>query len=269
MPRLQTRDIIIYYEEAGDGYPLLLITGLGGDLQSWAFNAPDLAKQFKVVTFDNRGAGRTSAPDRPYTIDGMADDAAGLLDALEIEKAHVLGFSMGGCIAQELALRHPSRVDKLVLVSSVASIEGYVRAMVEGLMTVRRSNISREGFVRVMAPLIYIPSFLDDPARLDRAIQNTLANPYPQQDHAYLRQAQALLRFDTSSRLGDIKQQALVLHGADDVLVPSRNGKRLAEGLPAADYKELPGGHAGLFEHANEYNEAVMGFLSVAAAAPA
>lgn len=264
MPRLQMRDIIMYYEEAGQGDPLLLITGLGSDLQSWALTVPALAKQFRVITFDNRGAGRTSAPDRPYSIENMADDAVALLDALEIDKAHVLGFSMGGCIAQELALRNPARVDKLILVSTAPDVDGYGVAALRALTTVRRSNVSREGFVRVMAPFIYSPDFLNDAGRLERAIVNSLANPYPQQDHAYLRQAEAIFRFSAASRLGDIKNETLVIHGVDDNLVPPHNGRRLAEGLPSATHVELPGGHVGLLEHPDEYNAAFLEFLGVA-----
>ncbi len=268
MPRLQTRDIIMYYEEwGGKGDPVLLITGLGGDLQSWALTAPELSRQFYVVTFDNRGAGRTSAPDRPYTIEGMADDAAGLLEALGIEKAHVIGFSMGGYIAQEMALRHPDRVNKLVLLSTAPDIDGYGRAVIRALTTVRKTNVSRDGFVRVMAPYIYSTEFLQDEERVERAVHNSLANPYPQQDHAYLRQADAVLRFNALPRLKDLKHEALVIHGEEDRLVPPANGQRLADALPSATYKELPGGHVGAFEHPAEYNEAFMEFLGVTAAA--
>src|SRR3990172_9311716 len=115
MPTAPVRDLMMYYEEAGSGEPLVLIMGLGGDLQGWAFQAPVLAQHFRVITFDNRGAGRTSAPDRPSSIAAMADDTAGLMDYLGIQKAHVLGFSMGGYIAQELALSRPDRVDQLIL----------------------------------------------------------------------------------------------------------------------------------------------------------
>lgn len=262
MPRLQTRDIIIYYEEAGQGDPILLITGLGADLQSWALTAPELAKHFRVVTFDNRGAGRSSAPDRPYSLEGMADDAAGLLDALEIEKAHILGLSMGGYIAQEFALRHPNRVNQLVLLSTAPDIDGYGRSIVRALTTVRKSNVSREGFLRVTAPLVYSPALLDDNDRLERALQNSLANAYPQQDHAYLRQANAILRFNATPRLGELKADTLVVHGADDKLVPPSNGQRLAEALPSATYKELPGGHLGFLEHPADYNAAFLEFLN-------
>lgn len=267
MPRLQTRDIIIYYEEAGQGDPLLLITGLGADLQGWALNAPALAKHFRVITFDNRGAGRTSAPDRPYSIEQMADDAAGLLEALGIERAHVLGLSMGGYIAQELALRHPKKVNKLILVATAPSIDGFGRAMLDALATIRRSNVSREGFVRVMAPYVYSPEFLDDPERLKRAVAVSVSNPYAQQDHAYLRQLEAIARFSAADRLKDLKNETLVLHSVDDALVPIRNGRRLAELIPNATLQEMPGGHIGIVEHAAAYNDAIATFLGAAVAA--
>ncbi|MGH7754213.1 MAG: alpha/beta fold hydrolase, partial [Gemmatimonadales bacterium] len=152
MPTAPVRDILTYYEEAGSGDPLILIMGFTGDLQGWALQVPALAKHYRVITIDNRGAGRTSAPDRPYTIAGMAEDVAAVMDRLGVAKAHVLGYSMGGYIAQSLALAHPGKVDKLILLSTGPSVDGYGRSVVRSMMDVRRSNLSREQFVRFMAP---------------------------------------------------------------------------------------------------------------------
>lgn len=265
MPTAAIRDLMMYYEDTGgSGEPLVLIMGLGGDLQAWGLTAPALAKHFRVITFDNRGAGRTSAPDRPYTIAHMADDTAALMDYLGIQAAHVLGFSMGGYIAQEFALKYPARVQKLILLSSAASIEGYNRAVVEAWITARRSNLSREAIARLTACWLYSPEFLDDRARFERAIQNTLSNPYAQQDHAFIRQAQAVLAFDASDRAKNIKQETLVVVGQDDNLLPPRNSERLAKLLPKATLKVLPGGHVGALEYAAEYNEAFLQFLGAA-----
>ncbi|HNO65923.1 MAG TPA: alpha/beta hydrolase, partial [Tepidiformaceae bacterium] len=144
MPYVPTRDIITYYEEAGSGRPLVLIRGLGSDLQAWSLQVPELAKHFRVITYDNRGAGRTGAPDKPYTIAGMADDLAALLDALDIPTACILGYSMGGMIAQEFALKHPARVEKLILLGTSAGLDGYSREVIRNFVSVRRSNMSRE-----------------------------------------------------------------------------------------------------------------------------
>ncbi|MCZ7578023.1 MAG: alpha/beta hydrolase [Dehalococcoidia bacterium] len=220
MPYVPTRDIITYYEEAGSGDPLVLIMGLGGDLQGWALTAPALAKHFRVITYDNRGAGRSGAPDRPYTIAGMADDLAALLDALDIQKANILGFSMGGYIAQEFALRYPGRVDRLILLSTAPGVDGYGRAVLGSWIDVQRSNLSREQLVRSRAPYLYTAALLDDEERYERSVQNSVSNPYPQQDHAFIRQAQAILAFDASARLGNIKADTCILTGKDDILVP-------------------------------------------------
>lgn len=261
MPNAQLRDIIMYYEEAGSGDPLVLVMGLGGDLQAWALQVPALASHFRVITFDNRGAGRTSAPDRPYSIAGMADDLGRLLDHLGIEKAHILGFSMGGYIAQEFALKYPARVDRLILLATAAHIDGYGKNVVQGWMDIRRSSMSREQIVRLTGCWLYGPELLDDEARFERAVQNSLANPYLQLDHAFIRQAQAVLAFDTRDRLATLKQQTLVVVGEDDILVPKRNSESLAKLLPNAALKVLPGGHAGCIEYANDYNAAFLEFL--------
>ncbi|MEX0784158.1 MAG: alpha/beta hydrolase [Dehalococcoidia bacterium] len=269
MPTAPIRDILTYYEEAGSGDPLILIMGITGDLQGWALQVPSLSKHFRVITFDNRGAGRTSAPDRPYTIAGMAEDVAALMDSLGIAKAHVLGYSMGGYIAQSLALAHPEKIDRLILLSTAPDVDGYGRAVVRSLMDVRRSNLSREQFVRVMAPWLYSPDLLDDPARLQRSILNGVNNPYAQQDHAFLRQAAAILEWDIAGRHGDIKQQTLVACGTEDILVPPRNSERLLQAVPNATLKLLSGGHVGMIEYANEYNAAFVEFLGAAVPAGA
>ena len=264
MPYVPTRDIITYYEEAGSGEPLVLIMGLGGDLQGWALTAPALAKHFRVITYDNRGAGRSGAPDRPYSIAGMADDLAALLDALDIQKAHILGFSMGGYIAQEFALKYPGRVDRLILLSTAPGVDGYGRVVVGNWINVQRSNMSREQVVRSRAPYLYTADLLDDEERYERSIQNSVNNPYPQQDHAFLRQAQAVLGFDATARLGNIKADTLIVTGKDDILVPPRNSEKLNKLIPGSKLQVLDGAHLGCIEYPNEYNAAILEFLGVA-----
>ncbi len=261
MPTAPIRDLMMYYEEKGSGEPLVLIMGLGADLQAWAFQVPALAQGFRVITFDNRGAGRTSAPDRPYTIAQMADDVAGLLDHLKVTKAHILGFSMGGAVAQEFALKYPARVNKLILVSTAASFEGATANLVKSWVDVRRSNLSREQVVRLTANWLYSAELLDDAARFEGSIKNSLANPYAQQDHAFLRQAQAVLAFGAKDRAATIKAPTLVLAGKEDILVPPRRSEKLAALIPGATAQTLSGGHLGIVEFAPEYNEAILSFL--------
>src|SRR5881396_8351 len=106
MPRVRVGDIDMYYVEAGAGEPLVLVMGFSGDHSAWGLQFHALAQRCRVIAFDNRGVGQTDAPDRPYTTRMMADDTVGLMDALGVARAHVVGVSMGGMIAQELALNH-------------------------------------------------------------------------------------------------------------------------------------------------------------------
>ncbi len=118
MPKVGVNDIQIYYEVHGEGFPLIMIHGLGANTDWWERWVTELSKKFMTVIFDNRGAGRTDVSDRRYTIRLFADDTAGLMDNLGISRAHVLGLSMGGMIAQELVLNYPQKVEKLVLCST-------------------------------------------------------------------------------------------------------------------------------------------------------
>jgi len=157
MPTVKVGDINMYYEIHGEGEPLLLTAGGGMGLAGWARQTPEFSEKYRVIVFDNRGAGRTDAPDTPYSIEMMADDTAGLLDALGIEKAHILGLSMGGMIAQEFALKYPQRVKSLILATTTASpypwakhiIDTWARMAQEGLQTgpcllgIARENLTK------------------------------------------------------------------------------------------------------------------------------
>src|SRR5919204_2765547 len=131
MPKVLVNGINLHYIEAGRGDPLLLIMGFGGDHLAWAFQTPVFAQSHRVIAFDNRGVGQSDVPDVPYTTRMMADDAAGLLDALGIERAHVIGVSIGGMIAQELALNHPRRVRSLQLHCTYARPDRYIEALMD------------------------------------------------------------------------------------------------------------------------------------------
>ncbi len=120
MPYAETNGISLYYEEYGEGHPLVLIHGLGSSLESWSVQVPIYSQHFRVIVYDNRGSGRSEKPDYPYTMEQMADDAVGLMDFLGIEKAHFAGKSMGGMISQWIGIKHPTRVNKLVIGCSSA-----------------------------------------------------------------------------------------------------------------------------------------------------
>jgi pimeloyl-ACP methyl ester carboxylesterase len=172
MPKAIVGDIQLYYEEHGRGEPLLLIMGLGASTLSWADQIPAFAREFRVIAFDNRGAGRSDKPAVHYSIAQFADDTAGLMDALAIDSAHVYGQSMGGFIAQELALRHPQRVTTLVLGSTSCGGRHAVAGAPENLAIIGMMNVltPREAAEKGL-PLLYSEKFI---ARTTALVERSL-----------------------------------------------------------------------------------------------
>lgn len=261
MPTVETGDITTYYEEAGSGMPLVLICGLSSDLQAWRFQVPELSKRFRVICYDNRGAGRTSAPDQPYSIVGMAEDLAALMNRLRIDAAHLLGWSMGGVIAQAFARAHPNRVRKLILMSTAARVDGFLRLAVRNWMNIRRSDMPFEQIVRFVSRWSYSPALYDNEPMYEKFVQVMATNPYAQRGHAFLRQAEALLAYDPGEAAKGIRAQALVMVGSHDNLVPPYHSERLAKEIPGARLQVLNGAHAGFVEFPDEYNRAIIEFL--------
>lgn len=261
MPTIKTGDITTYYEEAGSGDPLILICGINADLQAWRFQVPELSKRFKVVCYDNRGAGRTSSPDQPYSIAGMVDDLAALMDGLRIDSAHLLGWSMGGLIAQTFARAHPRRVRKLVLMSTMLQPDGFFRLAIRNWINIRRSNMPFEQIVRFLSRWGYSPAIYDNEPLYEKLVQFAATNPYAQKAHAFLRQAEALLAYDSGNAAKDIRAKTLVLVGMQDNLIPPYHSERLAQAIPGATLKILSGAHAGFVEFPDAYNRAILDFL--------
>lgn len=261
MPTVETEDITTYYEEAGSGEPLILICGLNADLQGWRYQVPELSKRFRVICYDNRGAGRTSAPDSPYSIAGMAQDLAALMDRLRIDSAHVLGYSMGGLIAQAFTLAHPHRVRKLILSSTTLRPDGFVRLAVRNWMNVRRSSMPFEQIVRFTSRWLYSPALYDNEVLYEKIVQMMTTNPYAQKAHAFLRQAEAVLAYDLGDSAKGITAPTLVLVGRHDNLIPPYHSEHLASTIPGATLKVLNGAHTPFGEFPDEFNKAILDFL--------
>jgi pimeloyl-ACP methyl ester carboxylesterase len=267
--------IELYYEEHGNGDPLLLIMGLGTDSTGWLLQVPDFASHYRTITFDNRGVGRSSKPNGPYTIGQMAEETAGLLDALGIERAHVLGVSMGGMIAQELALRHPTRVRGLVLGCTYPEPDAEIEQQREnslsrfgGIMTaggemqIDLSALDPMSFFQHLLPLVFNQDFLErEMARLTEifgaALQYGFSMP------AILGQVAAAMGHKTTDRLPDIQSPTLVITGDADRLIPPANSDILARHIPGARLVKVPGGSHGFnFETPEIFNREVLNFLS-------
>jgi len=261
MPIFQRGSYPTYYEDTGGGDPIVLVCGLSADLQVWRFQVAELSKTYRIVTFDNRGAGRSGAPDEPYTITQMANDLAALLDHLQIPTAHLLGWSMGGVIAQSFALTHPTRVHQLLLLGTFTAADGYLHEAISNWRNMRRSNMPYEQTVRHLARMVYSPNLARNPTAYEAFVQVMLANPYRQTDHGFFRQAEALLAYKAPPSLAELRLPTSILVGEHDQLTPRYMSEELAAALPGASLQVLPGAHAGFLEYPNDYNQAILNIL--------
>jgi pimeloyl-ACP methyl ester carboxylesterase len=279
MPKGKVNDIQMYYEVKGEGFPLVMINGGNENLDCWDPRLIDvLSNRFRLILLDNRDVGRTSASDQEYAdLRLCADDTAGLMNALGISKAHVLGFSLGGMIAQEVAINYPEKVSKLVLYSTGSTwgpgpeLSEFVQALEQARSTeevvqlYRSLPIANEypGDLFEKYPSVihgYTADFVKkNPDFVDSYFKRFGEHPISKEGHR--RQWNAVKQFNTQGRLKQIKAPTLVLHGRKDFAMPPRNGEILAEGIPNARLIFFEkSGHA-LAEEMNEVARAVTEFL--------
>lgn len=265
MPYANRDNVSLYYEVHGEGEPLLLIMGLGYNSLSWHRTLPALAQHFKVIVFDNRGVGKSCKPEQIYSIEMMAEDAKAVLDAVSVESAHVYGISMGGMIAQRLAIAYPERVRSLVLGCTTAGGPTHIQPSPEiSALMVSRASLTGtpEENAWLAAPIVYSQSFIDEhPEFIQEDIEKRIEIVTP--PSAYLSQLQACLAHDTTRELDKINIPTLVIHGDADALVPYENGKMLAERIKGATLHTISGaGHIYITEAIDESNDKVLQFLT-------
>ncbi len=264
MPYAIINKIRMHYEVSGQGAPVLMINGLSAPAVNWALQAKALAPHFQVVTFDNRGVGETDLPPEPvYTTGQLADDAAAILRHLKIARAHVVGASMGGTIAQELALRHPRLVRSLTLLCTWAEGDARFLHTVEAWMSLAYRVPIEERYRYVLYPWIFSPEFLAKKENVEQAFQRSLAYPHQTKAEAIERQARGILAWNGTrvKRLGAIRVPALVMVGKDDILTPPAFSKALARRIRRARLVVLPGGHGFFLEQADAVNRTILRFL--------
>ena len=192
----------LYYELHGQGPPLVLVMGIGYDSSLWTLaQVPALSTQFQVILVDNRDAGRSSKASHPYTIADMADDLAGLLDGLGIQRSHLLGLSMGGMIALEFALRHPDRLDRLVLTGTGAAPARSAVDPIQIWNWVKANDATGEVFGGQQFASLFSTAFLRNHQAVRDTAELLASNPYPMSPEAYGRQADAYRHFDALDRL--------------------------------------------------------------------
>jgi 3-oxoadipate enol-lactonase len=257
-------NVNLAWYERGSGTPVLCIMGLGGRATDWndGFMAA-LAPRHRLITFDNRGTGRSDRPEEPYTLEQMADEAVGVLRAAGETRAHVMGTSMGGMIAQLVALRHPEVVDRLVLLCTHMGGPGVTppTAAASRLFSADPS-LPMDVLVRRSMTAITAPGFAERrPDAIEGLVALAVAQPTP--PATFMRQFQAIMTSDRSGQLGAIRAPTLVVHGSEDPLVPAANGSALARGISGARHVEIPGcGHMMSWEVPAALAEVVGDFLA-------
>ncbi len=270
MPKAKVNGINIDYRLSGQGEPLVMITGTASTQDSWLFQTPVFKKHYRVVIFDNRGAGRSDRPIGPYSIKMMADDTVGLMNHLGIEKAHILGHSMGGMIAQELAINYPERVLRLVLASTFArrdEANGFSSELSQALRYLGYNekhsdsdigNIPNRKAVNALYGLffnkrLYRTIFIALMKLRVRRVKGTVR---------YIEQFEAVLGHNTADRLQLVSAPTLVITGSKDRVFKPGSSELIAELIPDARFVRVDNGsHVFFVEMRNKFNKEVLDFL--------
>ena len=261
MPKEKLDDVDIYYEEHGSGEPLFLVSGLGGTAAYWKPNLPALAAKYRVIVHDHRGAGQSTHSKIRYSVDQMTDDLVRLMDHLKIERAHVVGHSTGGAIGQTMALKHPQRLNRMVLFATWPKADYFFRK----LFAVRRdllTKVGKEAYVRGATLFLYPPWFIKANEKMLEERERLTIQHFPRVEIVASR-IDGIVAFDVAADVGRIKTPTLVLCAKDDAITPAYFSEELAKKIPGAKLQILPdGGHCASETVRDEFNQAVLDFLA-------
>jgi pimeloyl-ACP methyl ester carboxylesterase len=262
MSRLRVGDLELAYEVTGEGPPLLLVMGLGGDRRGWDLVRPELARRHRLVLLDNRDAGESSEATAASGLADMAADALALMDHLGIDRFHVLGASMGGAIALHLALQAPVRVASLVMASTWGRTDAFLAAVMSS-MRAQVEQLTPEVFFAGVMPWAFTYRALQTPPRELAAFQEARAQgPLLKSVAAYQRQIDACLAHDVLDLLPLLRTPALLVVGEDDILTPPRYSRAIAASLAGAEVTLVPAsGHACFLETPKAFSDRALRFL--------
>lgn len=268
MPTIEANGQTLYYEVHGEGDPLLCVHGLAVNTLGWALQVNDFAARHRMVFFDNRDVGQSSMADAPYQLGDMAADALALADRLGLGSFHLLGISMGGAIAQEIALAAPDRIRTLSLAVTFSRGGAWGRKLGE-VWGARRQKITREEHIDELMLLTLSHEYFENAEAVAYIRQMMLADPHPQPPDAFARQLAASSNHDTRDRLSSLSMPTHVIGAEHDILVPVWESERLAELIPDAKLSVLESAPHGVnLERAEDFNPLVLDFIAERSAAP-
>ncbi len=257
MPKITIRDTELYYETHGQGEPLLLIHGLGSSSRDWELQLTPFSERYRVISYDVRGHGQSAKPPGPYSVPQFAGDAIGLLDALEVESAHVLGISMGGMIVFQLAVSYPERVKSAIVVNSGPSL--VLRSFGQRLQGLTRFLVARFMGMQKMGEMLSKRIFIKPE---QEELRQLFVERWAQNDkQAYLASMRGLVGWSVEDKIGEIACPVLVVAGDDDYTPISHKEAYVAK-MPTAKLCVIADSrHATTVEHPDEFNTAVLDFL--------
>ena len=262
MPYVQQGETNIYWEEHGAGPPLVMIVGLGADISVWGPHLDYYKTKFRCILVENRGIGKSDKPEGPYRTDDMAADVAAVMDDAGVEKAHILGASMGGAIAQAFALANPQRVLSLVLVSTWARQDNFGEMIWRHFKYVR-AHVRPEQWMETLQLWIWAPQSME--ADLDGMLEAqrlTGLNPNPQPQHGFEAQCDASIAHDASARLGEITAPTLITVGDKDIFTPPYMSEELHRGIKGSRLDVYEGwAHVHHFEDLDRFNTTTAAFM--------
>lgn len=260
MPIATLDDGELYYEEYGNGFPIIMVAGLGGIGAYWKPQIEAFSDNFRVILHDHRGTGGSSKSKIKYSLEQMASDTMGLMDILKIEKAHLVGHSTGGAVGQILAIEHPKRLAKIVMCSTWTKADGFFRLCFE----TRRALLLKSGAAAYVAatPLFLYPSWWIRDHITQIETQSAVYGVNPDIDIINSR-IDALLAFDWSERLNEIKHEVLIMGVRNDHLTPAYYSEELAKKIPNSTLVIMEdGGHAASQTLPERFNQDVLKFLT-------
>ncbi len=261
MPLATINGVQIYYELHGKGEPLLLIAGYTCDHLFWSHMLTELTSRFQVIIFDNRGIGQSRDNHQPFSLDDLADDVLALMKYLEIKQVNLLGQSMGGAIAQIIAQKQPESIKNLFILNSAAQFNQRTGQALKSLLNLRRTGVPLDLLIDASLPWFWSSESLANAVMVKNFRENIKNNPHPQSLENQQKQLNAIMTFNAWDGLKKIRNSTLVISASDDIVVPPKESKALADAIPNAEFMMIPKGHSSPLEEASRVNRIIMDFI--------